>query len=110
MKNMERGFNMLEQMQMVAFQIIASVGAAKSNYVEAMQAAKKGDFELADSLIKEGDEIYSEAHKFHFELVQKEANGEELPFSLMLMHAEDQMLNTETIKLLAIEIIDLHKK
>ena len=101
---------MLEQMQMIAFQIIASVGTAKSNYVEAMQAAKAGDFEKADGLIKEGDGFFGEAHKHHFDLIQKEANGEELPFSLMLMHAEDQMLNTETIKLLAVEIIDLHKK
>ena len=61
---------MLEQMQMIAFQIIASVGAAKSNYVEAMQAAKAGDFELADAKIKEGEEFFSEAHKHHFELIQ----------------------------------------
>ena len=56
---------MLEQMQMIAFQIIASVGTAKSNYVEAMQAAKKGDFELADSLIKEGDEILLSEAEHH---------------------------------------------
>ncbi len=101
---------MLEEMQTVAFQMIATVGTAKSMYIEALQMAKKGEFDQADEMYKEADEIYSEAHSLHFDLVQKEAAGEELPFSLMLMHAEDQMLNTETIKLLIDEIIQLHKK
>ncbi len=101
---------MLEQMQTIAFQMIATVGTAKSMYIEALQLAKKGEFEQAQNMYKEADEIYSEAHTLHFELVQKEASGEELPFSLMLMHAEDQMLNTETIKILISELIELHKK
>ncbi len=101
---------MLEQMQSQAFQMIAIVGTAKSMYIEALQIAKKGEFEQAEEMMKEADTIYSEAHTLHFDLVQKEAAGEELPFSLLFMHAEDQMLNTETIKILVAEIIELHKK
>ncbi len=101
---------MLEQMQTTAFQMIATVGTAKSMYIEALQMAKKGDFDEAEKMYAEADSIYSEAHTLHFDLVQKEASGEELPFSLMLMHAEDQMLNTETIKILIAELIELHKK
>ncbi len=100
----------LEEMQMVAFQIIAQVGSAKSCYVEAMQFAKQGKFEEAEKLIKEGEDLYSQAHHFHHDLVQKEAEGEILPFSMMIIHAEDQLLNTETIKIMAIEIIELRKE
>lgn len=101
---------MLEEMQMVAFQIIASVGGAKSVYLEAVEIAKTGDFEAAQAKLAEGDTMFNEAHHFHFDLVQKEAKGEELPFSLMLMHAEDQMLSCETIKILAVQLIDIYKK
>ncbi len=101
---------MLEQMQAVAFEMIATVGTAKSMYIEALNLAKQGDFEQAQAMYTEADGIYAQAHTLHFDLVQKEASGEALPFSLMLMHAEDQMLNTETIKLLIAEIIELHKK
>ncbi len=100
----------LEEMQMVAFQIIAQVGSAKSFYVEAMQYAKAGDFAKAEEAIKSGEELYAKAHHFHHDLVQKEAAGEQLPFSMMIMHAEDQLLNTETIKIMAEEIIELRKR
>lgn len=101
---------MLEQMQMVAFQIIASVGEAKSLYMEALYLAREAKFDEANEKIAQGDKTYSEAHVLHFDLVQKEASGEELPFSLMLMHAEDQMLTTEIVKLMAVEIIELRKE
>lgn len=100
---------MLEEMQMTAFQIIASVGAAKSSYVEAMHVSRTGDFEKAEALIAEGDAVYAAANQHHLGLVQKEAEGEQLPFSMLLMHAEDQMLTTEVVKLMAVEIIELRK-
>ncbi len=101
---------MLQEMQSVAFQMIATVGTAKSMYIEALQEVKKGNVETANKMIEEADSIFSEAHVLHFDLVQKEASGEELPFSLMLMHAEDQMLNCETIKILIVELIELYIK
>ncbi len=101
---------MKEELQTVAFQIIATVGEAKSLYVEAMYAAREGDFEKADKLLKEGETIYSKAHHHHFDLVKKEASGEDLPFSILFMHAEDQMLNTETVKLMAEEIVNIRKE
>ena len=101
---------MKEELQSAAFQIIAAVGGAKSCYVEAMYLAREAKFDEAQAKIVEGDELYSGAHHFHFELVQKEANGEDLPFSILFMHAEDQLLCTETIKLMAEEIIVLRKE
>ncbi len=100
----------LEDMQTVAFQIIAQVGTAKSCYVEAMRFARDNDFAKAEQLISEGDELYAAAHGFHHDLVQKEASGMQLPFSMMIIHAEDQLLNTETIKIMAEEIIMLRKQ
>lgn len=101
----------LEQMQTVAFQIIAEVGTAKSMYMEAMRIAKEEkDFEAAKQMIIDGQEMATSAHSHHFEIVQKEASGEALPFSIMLMHAEDQLLTTEVVKTLAEEVIYLHEQ
>ncbi len=101
---------MLLKMQSVAFEMIATVGTAKSMYIESLQLAKQGEFDKARTMYNEADQIYSQAHSLHFDLVQKEASGEQLPFSLMLMHAEDQMLNTETIKLLINELIEIYER
>ncbi len=101
---------MKEELQAVAFQMIATVGEAKSLYVEAMYASRENDFEKAEELLNKGTEVFSSAHGLHFDLVQKEAQGEDLPFSIMFMHAEDQLLSTEVIKLMAEEIVLLRKE
>jgi len=99
----------MENVELISFQIISAVGAAKSIYIEAIQEAKKGNFATADKLIAEGSTIFLDGHKAHASLIQKEANGEKLEFSLILMHAEDQLMNAETTKLMAIEIIELYR-
>lgn len=100
----------LEEMQGAAFQIIAHAGEARSHYVEAIRLARADDFEAAQQLIEKGEEAFRNIHDLHLSLIQKEAAGEQLPFSLLLIHAEDQMLTTETIHLLAIEMIEMCKK
>ena len=36
----------MEGLELVSFQIIAAAGSARSSYVEALQAAKNGNFEV----------------------------------------------------------------
>ncbi len=99
---------MKEQMQEAAFNIIANVGMAKSLFLESLAAVKKNDLEKAEQLYKDATENLNKAHNAHFELIQKEANGEDLPFSLLLMHAEDQLLNTQTIQILVDELKQIY--
>lgn len=100
----------MENNELVCFQIISTVGSAKSMYLEAIREAKKGDFEKAVSLIDEGHKIYAEGHHFHAKLIQQEASGEKTDINLLLVHAEDQMMSAETIKIMAEEFIEVHKK
>ena len=58
----------------------------------------------------QGDELLSQGHGPHTDLVQKEAAGEDAKMSLILAHAEDQMMSTEVFKVLAEEMIELYKK
>jgi len=98
----------MENMELISFQIIASAGSAKSMYMEAIQEAKKGNFDQARTLVEEGQKLFLDAHKAHASLIQKEASGEKVEFTLLLMHAEDQLMNTETVKLMTDEIIELY--
>lgn len=56
------------------------------------------------------DVLLSQEHGPHTDLVQKEAAGEDAKMSLILAHAEDQMMSTEVFKVLAEEMIELYKK
>ncbi|MGN1406622.1 MAG: PTS lactose/cellobiose transporter subunit IIA [Erysipelotrichaceae bacterium] len=79
-------------------------------YIEAIQEAKRGDFEAARKLIKEGEEIFTEGHKAHASLVQKEAQGEAVVPQLLLVHAEDQLMSAEGFKTIATEFVDLYER
>lgn len=94
--------------ELISFQIISAVGTARSLYVEAIQEAKKGNIEAAKQLIEDGVKVFVEGHHAHASLIQQEASGEKLEFSLLLMHAEDQLMTTETLKIVAEEFIEIY--
>lgn len=99
-----------EKLAGISFQIITFAGCAKSDAMMAIYAAKEGKFEEAEEKIKEAEKNLIEAEKQHADLVQDEAAGEKIDIPLLLMHAEDQMLTTQTLILMAKEFIDLYKK
>lgn len=98
----------MEEMELIAFNIISNVGMAKSLAMEALREVRGGSYELAKAKLKESDTYMVEAHHSHADLIQKEASGEKVEFSLILMHAEDQMLSAETIKELVREMIEMY--
>lgn len=100
----------MEDMELLCFKIISAVGEAKSDYIAAIEYAKKGEFEKAEEAIKHGEECFVNGHSQHAELIAQEAGGNKVEVCLLLMHAEDQLMAAETTKLLAMEIISLYKK
>lgn len=100
----------MEGIELVAFQIIAAVGTARSMYIEAVQEAKKGNFEQARALIVEGEENFIAGHHAHASLIQKEANNETVEVKLILLHAEDQLMSAESLKIVAEELIDVYER
>lgn len=99
----------MDNMELIAFEIISNVGMGKSLVIEAIREGRNGNYELANQKIKEANEFFVKGHHAHTELIQKEASGEELKFSLIIMHAEDQLISAETIRDLGVEIIEMHK-
>ena len=99
-----------EELTMAAFQIIAGVGTARSLYIEAIHAAKDGDFERAEQCMEEGGAAFLEGHDAHTKLVQQEAAGDAIAMNIMLTHAEDQLMSAEGFKIIAEEMIDLCRR
>ena len=98
-----------EDLEMSAMQIISNVGAARSNYIEAIQEAKKGNYDQAKQLIAEGDDMFAEGHDAHLKLLQQEAQGKSVVM-LLILHAEDQLMSAEGFKIIANELIEVYKK
>lgn len=99
----------MEGMELICFNIISTVGTARSCYIEAIHKAREGEYNEAEKLIAEGDQMFSEGHHSHADLIQKEASGEKTELSLILLHAEDQLMSAEAFGILAKEFIDVYQ-
>lgn len=99
----------MEGLELISFEIISYVGNARSLYIEAIQKAKKGEFEEARNLIKEGEESFVKGHHAHAQLITQEANQESVKVNLLLVHAEDQLMSAEAFKIIAEEMIDVYQ-
>lgn len=103
------------ELELAIFGIISSAGEAKSTYLSAISLAKNGDISGARARILEGAKAKQLAQESHLNLVQKEAQAmqeknDSFRLSLLLVHAEDQMMSAETVEIMAKEMIDLYEK
>ncbi|AVN61295.1 PTS lactose/cellobiose transporter subunit IIA [Mesoplasma florum] len=94
----------------ISFQIIAFAGEAKGHAMQAIFNAKEGKFEEAFKELELSDESMINATSAHFDVITAEAAGNKFNIPVLFMHAEDQLLTTQTIMILAKEFIDLYKK
>ncbi|MDQ0148855.1 PTS lactose/cellobiose transporter subunit IIA [Eubacterium multiforme] len=97
-------------MEEIVLNLIMHSGEARSYAMEAIGLAKGGDIKGAKDLIEKSSEELGEAHHSQTSLIQGEAAGEKVEFSLLLMHAQDHLMTTMTLKDLANEIIDLYER
>ena len=97
-------------MENIIFSLISYSGEARSLCMEAMAKAREGDFNGAKEMLKEAEACIGNAHMSQTDLIQKEANGEKTEISLLLIHAQDHLMNAITVKELANEIILLSQK
>ena len=93
----------------IAFQIILNAGNGKSSAMEAIQAAKANAFEEADRLLAEAGEELGKAHAYQTQLLQKEASGEENTITVMLIHSQDHLMTSMTVRDLAVEIVEIYR-
>lgn len=99
-----------EKIMAVIMGIITHSGDAKSHAMEAIKAAREGDFEKADDSIKQAERAFVEAHHSQTALLTKEAQGQKTEVSLLMVHAQDHLMTSMTFTDLAKEIIFLHQK
>lgn len=90
--------------------LIINGGNAKGAAFLAIKAAKIGDFEQANAKLKEADKFLAAAHNSQTDMLTQEANGQHAPVTLLMVHAQDHLMNAITFRDLAEEMVDLYKK
>lgn len=97
-------------LEQIVMELVVNGGDARSKAMQAVRAAKKGDFELAKQKIKEANEALGKAHEIQTNLIQNEAAGEHVQVSLLMVHAQDHLMNAMTVRDLAQEMIDMYEE
>lgn len=95
--------------EQINFQLILHSGNARSKVIQSLREYREGNVEESEALITEAEQDLAVAHDIHFKLVQKEAKGEKVEFSMLFMHSEDHLMSTITMKELVKELLDIFK-
>lgn len=90
--------------------IITFGGDARSSCLKAVKAAQQGKLEEADKLIENGKKNLTIAHNTQTKLIQAELRGESGKISLLMVHAQDHLMNAITVMDLATEMINQSKR
>ncbi|SNS96017.1 PTS system, cellobiose-specific IIA component [Anaerovirgula multivorans] len=93
----------------IIMELIVNSGNARSKAMEAIQAAKAGNILEARELHKKAGAELSKAHQAQTQLIQDEATGNPKTITLLLIHAQDHLMNAMTIRDLAEEFIDMYE-
>ncbi len=74
------------------FTFILHAGNARSKAKEAAEHADAGDWAEAEACMKEADAEQLKAHEINAAIIRREAGGEAVPFSVLLMHSMDLLM------------------
>ena len=99
-----------EELQMAAFGIILSSGNARTLVHEAFAAMREGDYDKAEQLLEDANADMLEAHHAQTELLQQYASGVDIKIEIIMVHAQDHLMTTMTLREVAIEMLVLYRK
>jgi PTS system cellobiose-specific IIA component len=93
-----------------AFMIISKGGDASSKYFKAFDRAQKGFIDEAKALCELAKVELEEAHKIQTKIIQAEARGEGFDLGVLMVHAQDHLMNAMLVKEMANHIIHLYEQ
>ncbi|WP_430609954.1 PTS lactose/cellobiose transporter subunit IIA [Enterococcus sp. DIV0876] len=96
--------------EMKIMQLIAQGGDARSYAMKGIALARKSKIAEAKEAIKTGRASVTKAHHIQTELIQKEASGEKQEITLLMIHAQDHLMNAMTVLDLAEEFIYVYER
>ncbi|HEX2949525.1 MAG TPA: PTS lactose/cellobiose transporter subunit IIA [Armatimonadota bacterium] len=101
---------MTPEQETFCLELITHAGNGRAEAYTALQAAKEGDFAKAEDRLAASERELGEAHKSQTKLLASEAQGVGMSPSLLLVHAQDQLMTAISERLLISELIELYRR
>ncbi|CAI0713726.1 PTS lactose/cellobiose transporter subunit IIA [Serratia entomophila] len=91
-------------------ELLVQAGSARSALLSALQQARRGEFDAAAALLAEANAAIGRAHGMQTELIGMDEGVGKIPVSLILVHAQDHLMNAMLIQDLATDMIELYRR
>lgn len=91
-------------------ELIVNAGQCRSLLMQAIQKAKLSFFEEAEALIQQAERSLQQAHKQQTGFIAMDEGEGKLPITIILVHAQDHIMNAVLLLDLAKEIIAIYQK
>ena len=101
---------MMIALEEAVMEIIVNAGQSRSLCFEALHAARQGNLDEAKRLLRAADGYARQAHKMQTKLIEQDAGEARQPMTLIMVHAQDHLMNSLLARELSEEIIHLYQR
>lgn len=100
-----------DDLNVISMNVILHAGNARELNMNALDMLAEKDKNYGDIMIKikEARRELNEAHKLQTDMIQLEANDKEVPFSVLLIHAQDTLMTITSEILLTEKMVNILK-
>lgn len=99
-----------EDLDLIAFQIIGNSGEARTLIHEAFDKMRMDEFDVANEKLQEAETFINAAHLAQTDLLHHYANDEQITMEIIMIHAQDHLMTTMTLKEVAHEMLHLYQR
>jgi cellobiose PTS system EIIA component len=99
--------NVKEEMIQTAMKIIINAGDARNLIKEALDAIAAQQFDLAGEKMEQAKDFIRIAHESQTEMIQSEARGEKMEYSILFSHAQDTLMTISSEYHIASQMIKI---
>lgn len=98
------------ELELICMEMISATGEGRGKLFEAIDAYKSKDYSQCRKLMEEAEDLLNQAHQVQFQkLMKPQANGEEIQFSILLIHAMDLLMITTSEKDMVKKFVDMER-
>lgn len=90
--------------------LIVQAGMCRSALMQALQQAKKKQFDQVDKYLQQADEALKAAHHVQTELISQDEGEGKLPVTIIMVHAQDHVMNAVLLMDIVKEFIDIYRQ
>lgn len=98
------------QLENELMELIVYAGNCRSLLMQSLMVAKQKDFEKATYYIEQAEKALKQAHSIQTSLISQDEGEGKLPVSIIMVHAQDHVMNAVLLLDITKELVELYRR